>query len=146
MTISLDASQQRRCSTGDTVSVTLPDGTTTPGVISSVGKVATTGSGGSATITGAMVAAGPPEGGRGAGPGAGDGARSPPGSVRERAGGAGGRAAGPAGGGYAVEVAGAGGRHHLVPVSAGVFDDAAGLVQVTGSGLAAGQHVVVPAL
>lgn len=50
-----------------------------------------------------------------------------------------------ASGGYAVEVTGPGG-HHLVPVSAGVFDDAAGLVQVTGSGLAPGQHAVVPAL
>ena len=50
-----------------------------------------------------------------------------------------------ASGGYAVEVIGAGGHHHLVAVSLGVFDDAAGLVQVTGTGLAAGQHVVVPA-
>src|SRR6266511_720342 len=50
-----------------------------------------------------------------------------------------------AGGGYAVEVANADGPRHLVPVSPGLFDDAAGLVQVTGSGLAAGQHVVVPA-
>jgi len=48
-------------------------------------------------------------------------------------------------GGYAVEVAGPGGRHHLVPVSLGLFDDAAGLVQVSGSGLVAGQRVVVPA-
>ena len=50
-----------------------------------------------------------------------------------------------ASGGYAVEVTGAGGHHHLVTVSLGLFDDAAGLVQVTGPGLAAGQHVVVPA-
>jgi hypothetical protein len=49
------------------------------------------------------------------------------------------------GGGYAVEVSGPGG-HHLVPVSAGMADDAAGLVQVTGSKLAVGQRVVVPAL
>jgi len=49
-----------------------------------------------------------------------------------------------AGGGYAVEVVGAGGRNHLVPVSLGLFDDAEGLVQVTASGLAAGQEVVVP--
>jgi multidrug efflux pump subunit AcrA (membrane-fusion protein) len=48
-------------------------------------------------------------------------------------------------GGYEVEVTGAGG-HHLVPVQVGLFDDAAGLVQVSGAGLAAGQHVVVPAL
>ena len=32
-----------------------------------------------------------------------------------------------------------------MPVSLGLFDDADGLVQVTGSGLAAGQEVVVPA-
>jgi len=49
------------------------------------------------------------------------------------------------GGGYAVEVADPDGTRHLVPVSPGLFDDATGLVQVTGSGLAAGQHVVVPA-
>ena len=48
------------------------------------------------------------------------------------------------GGGYAVEVAGPGARNHLVPVSLGLFDDADGLVQITGSGLAAGQKVVVP--
>jgi hypothetical protein len=49
------------------------------------------------------------------------------------------------GGGYAVEVAEADGTHHLVAVTLGIFDDAAGLVQVSGSGLTAGQHVVVPA-
>ena len=48
------------------------------------------------------------------------------------------------GGGYAVEVIGAGARNHLVPVSLGLFDDADGLVQVTASALAAGQEVVVP--
>ena len=48
-------------------------------------------------------------------------------------------------GGYAVEVAGAGGINHLVPVTLGLFDDADGLVQVTGPGLAASQKVVVPA-
>jgi hypothetical protein len=33
-----------------------------------------------------------------------------------------------------------------VPVTTGLFDDAAGTVQVAGTGLQAGQHVVVPAL
>jgi len=47
-------------------------------------------------------------------------------------------------GGYAVEVAGAGQTNRLVPVSLGLFDDADGLVAVTGSGLADGQRVVVP--
>jgi hypothetical protein len=47
-------------------------------------------------------------------------------------------------GGYAVEVIEPDGQHHLAAVTPGVTDDAAGLVQVTGSGLAAGQKVVVP--
>jgi len=49
-------------------------------------------------------------------------------------------------GGYAVEVVGAHAEHRLVPVSLGLFDDADGLVQVSGPTLAAGQRVVVPAL
>jgi hypothetical protein len=32
----------------------------------------------------------------------------------------------------------------LVAVTPGLFDDAEGLVQVSGSGLSAGEHVVVP--
>jgi multidrug efflux pump subunit AcrA (membrane-fusion protein) len=50
------------------------------------------------------------------------------------------------GGGYAVEVVDPAGNHRLVSVSLGLFDDADGLVQVTGSGLAAGQEVVVPSV
>ncbi len=50
-----------------------------------------------------------------------------------------------ASGGYAVEEVAEGGVHHLVAVSIGLFDDADGLVQVSGPGLAAGQRVVVPA-
>jgi multidrug efflux pump subunit AcrA (membrane-fusion protein) len=46
------------------------------------------------------------------------------------------------GGGYAVEVTGPGG-HHMVAVTPGLFDDANGKIQVTGSGLAAGDQVVV---
>jgi hypothetical protein len=49
------------------------------------------------------------------------------------------------GGGYTVEVVGAGLPHRLVPVALGLFDDADGLVQVTGTGLAVGKEVVVPA-
>jgi hypothetical protein len=47
-------------------------------------------------------------------------------------------------GGYAVEVVGAAGARRLVPVRIGLFDDADGLVQVTGA-LSGGQRVVVPA-
>jgi hypothetical protein len=46
--------------------------------------------------------------------------------------------------GYGVEVAGANGTRHIVPVTLGLFDDSQGLVQVTGAGLAVGQQVVVP--
>jgi hypothetical protein len=49
-----------------------------------------------------------------------------------------------ASGGYAVEVAERGGGRRIVAVSLGLFDDADGLVQVTGTGLSAGQNVVVP--
>jgi multidrug efflux pump subunit AcrA (membrane-fusion protein) len=48
-----------------------------------------------------------------------------------------------AGGGYAVEVVDPDGVHHLVGVTTGLFDDQAGLVQVSGSGLDAGQKVVI---
>jgi hypothetical protein len=50
-----------------------------------------------------------------------------------------------AGGGYAVEEVEANGTHRLLAVTPGLFDDAAGLVQVSGTGLAGGQRVVVPA-
>jgi peptidoglycan hydrolase-like protein with peptidoglycan-binding domain len=49
------------------------------------------------------------------------------------------------GGGYAVETVGPGGERDLVPVQLGTFDHENGFVQVTGSGLEAGQRVVVPA-
>jgi multidrug efflux pump subunit AcrA (membrane-fusion protein) len=48
------------------------------------------------------------------------------------------------GGGYAVEVVGTNGVHHLVSVTLGIFDDADGLVQVSGYELSAGMPVVVP--
>jgi hypothetical protein len=50
-----------------------------------------------------------------------------------------------ASGGYAVEEVEASGAHQLVAVNLGLFDDARGLVQVTGSGLQVGQRIVVPA-
>ena len=50
-----------------------------------------------------------------------------------------------ASGGYAVEEVEGNGSRRLVGVTVGLFDDSLGLVQVRGSGLAAGQRVVVPA-
>jgi peptidoglycan hydrolase-like protein with peptidoglycan-binding domain len=48
--------------------------------------------------------------------------------------------------GHVVEVLGSNGSRTFVPVHLGVFDDADGLVQVTGEGLSAGDKVVVPTL
>ncbi len=131
------------------MTVTLPDQSTTPGVVSDVGSVATT----------------PTDGGQGS-------SNTPTIDVTvalRRPGDAGSLDQAPvlvsimtaqvqdalvvpvnallalAGGGYAVEVADAAGSRHLVPVSLGLFDDADGLVQVSGAGLSAGQRVVVPA-
>ena len=49
-----------------------------------------------------------------------------------------------AGGGYAVEAVGKGGVHHLVAVSLGLFDDADGSVQVSGSGIFSGEQAGGP--
>jgi len=46
------------------------------------------------------------------------------------------------GGGYAIELV-RGARRTLAPVTLGLFDDAAGLVQISGRGIAAGDGVVV---
>ena len=48
VTVPLDVSQQSEVKAGDKVTVTLPDGTTTPGTVSSVGTVATTSGSGEA--------------------------------------------------------------------------------------------------
>jgi hypothetical protein len=151
VSIQLAASQQTEVKVGDRVSVVLPDNSMTPGVVSAVGKVATApaadqqpnGSSNSPTITvdirllhtraGGHLDEAPVEV-----------------SITEQ------RVydvlAVPvnalvslAGGGYAVELVETDGAHRLVAVTPGLFDDAQGLVQVSGTGLAAGQHVVVPA-
>jgi hypothetical protein len=149
VTIRLDASEQSEVKTGDTVSVTMPDGTPTPGVISSVGKVAS-GTGGSATITvGVRLLRLKAAGGLDQAPvtviittgSVKNALVVPVDALLAQA-----KGGGDAGGGYAVEVVGASGTHHLVPVSVGMFDNAAGLVQVSGPALAVGQHVVVPSL
>jgi hypothetical protein len=148
--IQLDAAQQSQIKVGDRVVVTLPDNSTTPAVVSEVGKVATTpssdqGNGGSSTPTIEVdvrllhqAAAGSLD--------------QAPVSVSITTGSVANALVVPvnallalAGGGYAVEVADAGGAHHLVAVTLGLFDDADGLVQVSGSGLRAGRRVVVPA-
>ena len=141
VTISLDAAQQSEVKSGDTVTVTLPDGSTTPGVISSVGKVAS-GSGSSATIPVHVTLTHPSAAGR---------LDQAPVTVAITTATAHGALVVPVGallaqstGGYAVEVTRPGNTRHLVPVATGIFDDSDGLVQVTGA-LTPGQRVVVPA-
>jgi peptidoglycan hydrolase-like protein with peptidoglycan-binding domain len=169
--VALDASQETDVAVGDKVTVTLPNNRTTPGVVSSVGAVAicppssgssgsssssaapgtdtcSSGSSGSSTTPTITVGVTPSDP---AVTGTWDQAPVQVGITTDRV---------PdalvvpvtallaqSGGGYAVEVVGtgAGAANHLVPVSLGLFDDADGLVQVTGPGLAAGQKVVVPA-
>jgi hypothetical protein len=141
VTIALDAAQQTQVKAGDKVSITLPTGQTTPGVVSLVGTVATGGT--TPTVTVLVTLTDPKAAGT---------LDQAPVTVAITTATVSNALVVPvnallarASGGYAVEEVTAGGRHHLVPVSLGLFDDAAGLVQVNGPGLAAGQHVVVPA-
>jgi hypothetical protein len=164
VTIALDPAQQGEVKAGSPVSVTLPDGRVTPGVISQVSRAATvptaaagsTGSSGSASGSGGGSGSG--SGSSGATitvqaslthPAAAGQLNSAPVNVTITTGRVASALTVPVtallaqtGGGYAVEVTGPAG-HHLVKVAPGLFDDAAGLVAVTGN-LAAGQHVVVP--
>jgi HlyD family secretion protein len=166
--VALSASEQTTMAVGDNVSITLPNNQTIPGVVSSVGAVATcpssSGSGGSGSSSAAP--------GTDTCSSSNSGSATPTiavGITPSHPSAAGTWDEAPvqvgittatvpnalvvpvtallarSGGGYAVEVVGAGARNHLVPVSLGLFDDAEGLVQVTASGLAAGQQVVVPA-
>ncbi len=142
-TINLDPSQEGELKLGDHVGITLPDGSSTPGVITVVGKVASTNAAGvtSVPVTVSLVH-----------PRAAGGLSQAPVTVTVTTGKVNNVLVVPvdalqahAGGGYDVEVIGPHG-HHLVPVTVGIFDNAAGKVQVSGPGLAAGQRVVVPAL
>jgi len=142
--IDLNTSLEGEIKLGDQVSVALPDGSATPGVVTSVGKVATTNAAGATYVTVLVSLIHPTAAG---------GLSQAPVTVRVTTGSAHNALVVPvaallarAGGGYSVEVAGGNGRHHLVRVTVGIFDDAAGEVQVSGTGLAAGQRVVVPAL
>ena len=141
VTINLDPSLESEIKAGDKVGIDLPAGGATTGVVTQVSKVASTNASGvttvpvyvtldhpnvakhlsSAPVTVTVTTGSVP-----------DALVVPVAALMART------------GGYAVEVTGPGGRH-LVKVQVGLFDDAAGLVQVTGN-LTPGQHVVVPAL
>jgi hypothetical protein len=148
VSIALDAALQSEVAVGDRVTITLPDNRSASGMVSSVGTVAVAptpdSSDTSPTIT-VLVNPNVP-----AATGTWDQA---PVNVTITTGSVHNVLVVPvdallaqAGAGYAVEVAGANGRRHLVTVTLGLFDDADGLVQVSGSGLAAGERAVVPKL
>jgi peptidoglycan hydrolase-like protein with peptidoglycan-binding domain len=147
--IQLDAAQQSQIKVGDDVVVTLPDNSDTPGVVSQVGKVATTPSsdqqsGGSSSPTIEVDVRLVHQASAGS-------LDQAPVSVSITTARVSDVLVAPvdallalAGGGYAVEAAGAGGVRHLVAVTLGLFDDARGVVQLSGTGLHPGQRVVVP--
>lgn len=147
VTINLDAAQQSEIKALDNVNVTLPDGKTTPARVFSVGTVAVSSSGpgnsGSTSTIPVQVKLTHPQA-------AGSLDQAPvtvtitTGSVKNVLAVPVGALLARSSGGYAVEVADAGNVRQLVPVRLGLFDDAAGLVQVTGT-LKPGQRVVVSA-
>jgi hypothetical protein len=139
--VELDAAQQASVKAGDRVVITLPNNQSTPGVVARVGTVASSSASGTTIpvqiapldprVTGTLDQA-PVQ------------VQITIASVRDAL-------IVPvdgllalAGGGYAVETVDAHGRHELVAVTPGLFDDADGLVQVSGS-LSAGERLVVPA-
>jgi peptidoglycan hydrolase-like protein with peptidoglycan-binding domain len=149
VTIELNAGQQAGVKVGDPVTITLPDGLTTPGVVSSVGTVAKAPAGDSGapgsqtpTIEVHVTPSNPSATGH---------LDQAPVTVSITTATAEHALVVPvdallalAGGGYAVEEVAPGGIHHLVPVTLGLFDDAHGLVQVTATSLSTGRRIVVP--
>jgi hypothetical protein len=138
--VNLEASDQTEIDVGDKAQVTLPAGQTTPGVISAIGSVASQGTSGptlpvyitlehpqaAGTLEQAPVQIGITT------TSVHHALIVPVNALLARAGGR-----------YAVEEV-SHGVHRLVAVNTGLFDDADGLVQIRGDGLAAGQRVVVP--
>ena len=142
VTIPLSTAQETEVAAGDSVVITLPDGASTPGKISSVGTVATAAAS-NATITVTVTLTNPSA--------AGTLDQAPVTVYITTASSSGPVLAVPvaallaqSSGRYAVEVIGTGGTRRLVPVTVGIFDDNSGMVQVTGA-LTPGERVVVPA-
>jgi putative peptidoglycan binding protein len=148
VTIQLDAAAQTSVRVGDRVVITLPDNSTTPGRVSFVGTVATTpassdNSGNSSPTIEVDVTPDRPSA-------TGKLDQAPVDvsittqtvrnvlSVPVEA------LLALSGGGYALEVVGPGGTRRLEAVQLGLFDDAEGLVEVSGPAVHAGQRVVVP--
>jgi hypothetical protein len=145
--VDLDASEQSSVKVGDKAQITLPGNRITRGTVRRIGTVASAGSqspaaGSSPTTIPVYISLAHP---RAAGrldqapvqvqittTGVDDALIVPVNALLARP-----------GGGYAVETVDGRGAHHLVGVTLGLFDDADGVVQVSGR-LSAGNRVVVP--
>jgi hypothetical protein len=141
--VNIDATEQSSLRAGDPVLITLPNYQDTPGVVASVGTVASPSSTASATIPVNISLRRPQDAGS---------LDEAPVRVQITTSGVSNALIVPvtallpgSGGGYVVETVDAHGAHHLVPVTLGLFDDADGLVQVTSQQLSPGQAIVVPA-
>jgi hypothetical protein len=145
VTVALTPARQSEVKPGDAVSVVLPNNTTTPGTVFSVGTVATKAdpkSDDDPTIA-VTIALTDPAGVAGLDQApvqvsittakVDDALVVPVTALLALA-----------SGGYAVEVVDDAGGHRLVAVTTGLFDSGQGSVAVTGDGLQAGQRVVVP--
>lgn len=143
VTVNLDAAQQSELAVGNQVGISLPNGKSTAGTVTSVGSVASPGSGGGsptvqvlitptdASATGSLDAA--PVNVTITTQTVRNALVVPVAALLARPDGT-----------YVVEVVNDRGVHHLVAVNLGLFDDADGQVQVTDTQLRAGQRVVVP--
>jgi hypothetical protein len=148
VTINLDAAQQGDVAVGDKVTITLPNSQTTTGTVTSVGTVAITpASGGNGNSSPTITVLVTPDN-----PSATGNLDQAPVEVSITAASAKNAYIVPvnallalAGGGYGLEVIGANGAHHVEPVTLGLFDDANELVQVSGTGVFAGERIVIPA-
>jgi peptidoglycan hydrolase-like protein with peptidoglycan-binding domain len=146
--VGLEASQQGEVEVGDRAQITLPGNTSVTGKVDRVGRVAQVPAGpnadaGHATIPAYLTLDDP---------GKARGLDSAPVQVDITTAGVESvlsvpviALVGKAGGGFAVEVVRDGGRRELAAVEVGLFDSAAGRVQVEGD-IHEGDHVVVPSL
>jgi hypothetical protein len=138
--VRLNAAQQAQVKVGNRAQITLPDNRVTGGRVSRIGTVATEGKDGSATVPVYLTLDRPKDAGT---------LDAAPVRVQITTAGVRNALIVPvtsligAGTGYAVERVTAAGGRETVPVKLGLFDDSAGMVQVTGD-LTAGDRVVVP--
>lgn len=138
--VNLVVAQQSEVKVGDQVQITLPNGQSTPGVMTSIGTVAS-GTGSNTTLPVYIMLARPQVAGT---------LNQAPVTVQITTAKVKHALIVPvdallalAGGGYALETVQPSGAHTLVAVSPGTFDDSAGTVQITGN-VSAGERIVVP--